>query len=119
MIKLTLGELKTIESTLSKLVTMQLPVKLSYRLSKVLKPIAEELQRVEEFRLAKINEFGTQQEDGSVTVNPENIEQFKKEMFDLYEEEITIPMEPVTVDDLPETLVISPAELAVLEKIIV
>lgn len=120
MITITLGELKTIETALSKLLTMQLPIKLSFRLSKILKPINDELARVEEFRVAKIMELGVPNEDNSsVTIPTEKLEQFKQEIGELYSEEITLPFEPVQIDDLPENLTLSAVEIAALEKIIV
>jgi len=101
MITITLGELKTIEATLSKLLTMQLPIKLSFRLSKILKPINEELARIEEFRVAKVMELGVPTEDGgSVTIPPDKIEQFKQEIGELYSEEITLPFESTTYQSL-------------------
>lgn len=111
-IKLTIGKLKSIEESLGQLVNEKLPIKIAYRVSKLLPILQKEFKEAEDFRLKLINKYGTEGEDGNISVNPENMEQFITELNELYSEEISFEFEPISVEALPDDISLTALQLA-------
>lgn len=116
--KLSLAKLKNSEEVLIKLSKSELPVALAYKLAKVMKPISSELVELEDFRKKLVMKYGVQQEDGMITVPPENIEKFVEELNPLLNEEVDLPFEKINGSSLPETLTLTPLEITLLEDFI-
>jgi hypothetical protein len=87
----------------------------TYRISKMVKRINEELLHLEEARMAIFRKFG-EEKDGQISVKPENTQEFQKEMMDYFNQEIEINFDPVeiTVDKYPSEL--SANEYLILEE---
>jgi hypothetical protein len=114
-ISLTLAELKGMESSLTKLLDQQLAVKISYRLSKVLRLISKELTDIEDHRRRLIREHGTELADGNVTItDPEKLKLFQDEFNELLRETITLDFDPIAIDDLGDSLTLTVADVTVL-----
>jgi hypothetical protein len=109
--KLTLGQLKNSEAALVALSNCTLPINIAYRISKALKVIASELTNLEETRQKLVQKYGVENE-GSVVVTEENLNMFVEELNPLLQEEIEIPLEPIKVESLPESVNLSPIQLS-------
>jgi hypothetical protein len=118
-ITVKLGILKAIEEPLIKLVKLELPIKTSYKLSKILKKIGQELADLEEERVKLVKKYGDQDDEAqSIQVkDPEKYEEFAKEFGELLQEEITLEIDPIPIDMLGDAVTFSPAELAALEML--
>lgn len=107
---LTLGQLKNSEQALVALSNCTLPIGLAYKISKVLKFIANELTLLEEARQKLVQKYGVET-DGNVVVTEENINKFVEELNPLLSEEVDVPFEPISISALPETVNLSPLQL--------
>jgi hypothetical protein len=118
-ITVKLGILKAIEEPLIKLVKLELPIKTSYKLSKILKKIGQELADLEEERVKLVKKYGDQDDEAqSIQVtDPAKYEEFAKEFGELLQEEITLEIDPIPIDMLGDSVTFSPAELAALEML--
>jgi hypothetical protein len=116
-IEFTLGELKTIESSLKKLLELQLPIKIAYRFSKALAKISKELALLNEQHSNLVRKYGINNEETQeIRVSPENMEAFVAEFNELISEKIEVSMAPISIDSLPDSLNITPFDMANLEK---
>jgi len=97
-ITLTLSELKGMEQPLTKLLDQQLPVKVGFKLSKVLKEFSKELGELEEQRQKLIRQYGEADENQITITDPEKLEKFHTEFNDLLKEEITFEYSPINID---------------------
>ena len=111
----TLAELKGMETPLTKLLEQEIPVKSSFKLSKVLRDISKELSVLEDSRQNLIRQYGEVQENGSTTItDPENLASFQSEFGDLLNEEVTFEYDPISIDLLGDNLNLTVAEVTVL-----
>lgn len=116
-VKFTLGELKSIEESLKKLIELPLPIKISYSLSKVLNNISKELILLEEQRMNLVRKYGeTNQETKEIKVSNENLDLFVKEFNELLQEELELMIKPININSLGDDLKLSPVDMARLEK---
>jgi hypothetical protein len=118
MITFSLGELKSIEESLRKLVAVQLPIVLSYKLSKVIKKINDALTSLEEHRLTLVQRYGDSQPDGSIKVPPDKVEEFMTEYNQLLGVEVEIDFSPIETAVLGSSSNINftPIDMVALEK---
>jgi hypothetical protein len=87
---------------LRRLTNERLPMKMTFRLSKMIKQMDAELETLEDARISLIKELGTEDEQGGVSVKPENVETFQKEYMELVNEDIEIDSDPLDIDDFPD-----------------
>lgn len=110
-----LSELKQIEPSLNKLVQMQLPVKISYRLSKVLKKISQELNTLEETRQTLVKKLGVLNEDTQqIEVPQDRVQDFVKEMEEVLSESYELEFIPIDIEEITN-VTLSPADVINLE----
>lgn len=114
--QISLFELKTLEEPLSRLINQRLSVKVSYRLSKMLKKISSELQALEEHRQTLIKEYGTLSEDGqSISItDPEKLKEFQTQFKELLDEEITLDYQPLSIESIGDDIDLSVQDVAAL-----
>lgn len=115
--KITMGELFNGKDVLEKLVGLDINVQAAFKLNRMVRAINEELVLFEEQRQKLINKYGENQEDGSVMVTPENQEEFHKELIDLFNVEINLQFDPISVKGLGDVK-ISAAELMMIDKLL-
>ncbi len=113
-IKVTLAELKGMEAPLTKLLEQKLPIKCSYKLSKILKLISKELGELEDSRQTLIRNYGEVAEDSITITDPAKLQAFNQEFGDLLKEEIELVCEPIGVDTLGDNTELTVAEVTVL-----
>jgi hypothetical protein len=118
--KFKLAEIKLMEDGLKAITKQPLPVKLSFRLSKLLNFCGQELQQMEEARVKLVKELSVPNpdEEGGLIVPPENIEKFREEFNTLLSEEVEFNFTPIKISELGEDLKITPSEILSLSKII-
>lgn len=116
-VKFTLGELKSIEESLKKLIELPLPIKISYSLSKVLNNISKELILLEEQRMNLVRKYGeTNPETNEIKVSNDNMNSFIQEFNELLQEELELQIKPISIDSLGDDLKLTPVDMARLEK---
>jgi hypothetical protein len=100
--KLRLLDIKNLEVPLSNLINQRLPLKTSFKLSKVIKEISDNLQLVEEQRQKLIKEYGElNEEDQSITItDPEKLATFQNEYNEFLKDEIDLNYEPISIEEL-------------------
>ena len=117
MIKLKLHELKGCEEALRTLMTTRMPMVASFKFSKIIDKLGEELKRLEDTRIELVKKLGEVQEDGNIKiVDPEKYQEFQKELGDLLETEVTLEGDKVSVQEMGANLEMSPADLFLLGK---
>jgi hypothetical protein len=118
--KLTLAEIRWMQRGLATITQMSLPIRVSYRLSKLLNFCNEELTIVEKSREGLVKKLGTEVPDkpGELQVSPENETKFREEFAQLLLEEVELDFTPIKISEFGEDMKIAPAELASLSKIL-
>jgi hypothetical protein len=115
---LKLSEMFGITRSLPKLAEKELPVKISYRLMKLLKQCSLEMETLEEARVKLVEKYSEKVEgEDQVKVSDENTEKFQKEFGDLLAEEVEVDFDPIDISDLGD-IPFSTNDLVPLEKII-
>jgi hypothetical protein len=113
-VKITLSELKGMEIPLTKLLEQHLPVKTSFRLSKVLREISKEIQDLEDQREKLIRQFG-EVDGSSISIkDPAKLLAFQQEFGDLLKEEVEFDYSPISIESLGENVNLTVAEITVL-----
>lgn len=117
--KFKLFEIRSLESSLSKLTQKEVPIKVAYRLGKVLKTVSNELISIEKLRANLVKKYSTPiDEKGNYKVADDKEEVFKREFADLLQEEIDIDCDPILLEDL-EGISLTPIDMVRLEKLII
>ncbi len=99
--KVKLGKLFSVQESLLKFSKVELPIKMSYKYLKFFKKAVEELENFNKIRLRLFEKYGTLQKEGNyVLVGSDKIEEFKKEIEPLSEEEISLQWESVGIEEL-------------------
>ena len=118
--KFTLAEIRWMQRGLATITQMSLPIKTSYRVSKLLKSCNDEMGNVEKAREELVKRFSVEDpaKPGELQVTPENEEKFRVEFAQLLKEEVEIEFTPINLSDFGDDIKITPMELASLSKII-
>lgn len=86
---------------LKALLECKLPVKVAYRISKLINnQIERELKNFNEARNKLIEEFGSENEDKTISVKPEKMSDYIAKLNDLLSEQVTLDWEPLDVESL-------------------
>ena len=114
---LKLGDVRNSLDSLKKLLGTDLPVKVSYKLSKIVKKVNSEIKELEDKRIELIKQYG-ELKDEKIEVKPENLVLFMSELQTLLDLEIDLDIQPIKLDELGD-IKFSAVDLADLEKFIV
>jgi hypothetical protein len=97
--KLTLAEIKSLETSISKIFNKDINIKLAYKLSTLIKTLSEELRKLEEGRVKLVKKYGkTDEKTGQISVNTEETQSFYKEFNELMQMEIEVDFEPIPLN---------------------
>ena len=96
----TLSQLKNSEAVLSKLLSTELPVQVSYRLSKLIKKVSEELTDFEASRQKLFEKYGEPADNNTITVKPEFQQDFLNELNNLLAEAVELPDIKININDI-------------------
>lgn len=92
--------------SIRSLQTINLPIKISYRIKRLSDKLDPIIKSYEEKRNELIREFGTENEDKTLSVkNPEKVEQFMAKIMDIQEVEEIVEFEPISVKELGDILI--------------
>jgi len=120
-IKTTLGALGLAEPALERLAGEKLSFQTAYRISKLKKAVAEETKHFYEERNALVKKYGSTNGKGpdDVTVSPssEHWATFVKEVTELAEVPVTIPLWPIDLTKIDD-LKITAADLLLLDSLV-
>ena len=117
--KLTLGDIRVMKDPMIKLLDDTLPIKVAWKLTKLVKVFDKELAEIEEFRISLIKKLGVQDDEGSIKVPEDKMSDFIDEFNELLLTEIDVDFEPIDIEQLGESLSISTKDLISLDKIFV
>lgn len=101
MIKVKISDIVNETENLKTLQTMKLPIKVSYRIMRLINKLQSELTIYDTKRNELIKEFGEVNEEGNYSVkDPEKIKEFTEKIKEVLEVEIEIDFEPIDVEML-------------------
>jgi len=107
-VKASLKDLWNARATLGKLAGMSFKAKTAYKLMKLIDQVNKEIEPFGKVRQELFQKYGEQEGD-RVTIKPENIEIFSKELEELESQEIELKY-TVNLDEIGEAQ-LSPSEL--------
>jgi predicted ThiF/HesA family dinucleotide-utilizing enzyme len=110
--KLSLQEIFNIQAALIKLAEEKLPIKVAYRLARIIKGLEKEIGLVEEQRVDLIKKYGVEDDNKNWKVPDENIAAFQTEYAELLKEEVELLAEPIKLS-LLETITSDVSLLAI------
>ena len=99
---MNLGSLKAVEPSLTKLISADLPIKVSYQLSKLYDSIKTELTKAEELRQGLVKKYGEvdPENESNMKVSEANMQAFVNGYNELMSVDIELTFEPVKVQTL-------------------
>ncbi len=106
---------------LSKLTQMELPIKLSYALSKNITKIDRELTVYNKERQKLIEKYGEKDEEGKLktkedgTINILDIDSFNKELKEILEIETEVDIHVIDLEKVNADINITPGELIIVD----
>lgn len=127
MIKVTLDVIINSQGPLQTLMAAQLPIAISYRLSRAMRQINEELKEFYATHKVLVEKYGEHDSEGKLIIDKENNsipicteyqELFQSEMAKLLAVEIHIDIQPINILEL-NNVNISAQELYWLEKFLI
>lgn len=120
-----LDNLANILEGMNILLQKELPIKISYKLSRLNKILSDEYQQFEESRKKLIDKYGNKDSDGNlitqddlVQFSEENRALFINEFSDLLDIDVHINFDPININEL-EDIKISPLDLLKLDSFII
>ena len=125
MIQVKISDLLNSTETLQKLAQKDFKAKLAWSIARLLKAAEAEIQSFNETRMNLIKKFGEKDESGELItdekgnckIEPDNIEEFSKELNDLIDTEVEINANKIKMD-LLENIDFTPSDMAILEPFI-
>ena len=99
--KVKLSEVYNSIETLNKLMQIELPITVSFKLIKLLKKLNDEVAVIEQSRVKLVKKYSPDGKDENLTVPEDKREEFFKEFSELLTTEVTVDFEPISVNSLP------------------
>jgi hypothetical protein len=119
--KLSNEKLANSINVLSKLINMELAIKLSYAISKNITKIDRELEVYNKERQRLIGKYGEKDEEGKLKVKEDgniniiDVDNFNKDIKEILEIETDIDIHVIDLDSVNEDIKITPGELIVID----
>jgi len=98
--KISLQKIYDSHMSIRKLLSADLPVKTAFKLSRLAKELNGLFQDVEAQRIRLVEKYGEKDEKGHSQVTQENMEQFSKEITELFSEEVEVDFSPISIEEL-------------------
>lgn len=117
--KLSMEKLVQIKPSLQTLLSQDIPVKTSFKLTKWIKTLNPEYESFEENRKKLFEKYGEKNIEGNVEIKPKNIEIFNKQLRELLDIEVDVKLDKIKLEDLGEKIEISPLDLSNLVGILI
>ncbi len=97
--KFRLGQIQDMKEPLGRLTNEQLPLKLAFRLNKLVRNMDTNLTEIEEARVGLVKKLGVENAEGGIEIPKDKIPQFQNEFVELMNEEVEIDFTPFNIDD--------------------
>ena len=107
MMKTKLKTILNAQDAMQKLSEQSLPIVVSYRITKMIKALGDELMTYEKHRVELCQKYGHAIE-GKNEYHIDDMEEFEKELLSLWNMDIELSVEKIS---LPSSLAISPKDL--------
>ena len=126
MIKLTLNTIVNSNEIFQKLATTEMRARAAFRTAKLTTVIAKELELFNAQREAILRKYGEKdsngeliiQENGTVNIEKEHINDFNQELFELLNSEVELNAEPLNLDDI-DAAELTPVQVQMLGDLLV
>lgn len=106
------------KDALEKLFNTDLPVRIAYKLGKIIKLLNTELKEFDEFRDKLLHKYGEDQGEGKFLISAENAPLFNEDIKALLESEVTLQFSRIYLEELGD-IKLSSKDLMALEYLIV
>lgn len=113
-----LGEIRNMKDPLGSLLDKEIPIKVAWKLNKLVKSFDKELGEIEEFRINLIKKLGVEGEDGNVQVQEDKMADFVTEFNQLLTQTVEIEFDGLDIEAFGEVN-LSARDAMILEKIFV
>ena len=118
MIETSIKEIIGGKEVFKKLAEMPLNIKVAYNIARIIREIEKENKTFEDTRQKLLFKYGEKDSSGQLIINqnnqitiiPEQINNYNKEIQELLDEKIKLNVEPINLNDLGE-IQITPAEI--------
>ncbi len=112
--RVKLGQIYAANPILGKLVEQQLPIRVAYRLTRLITKLNEEYDALDSSRIKLLEEYGTPVDgvEGQFQFTPENQVTFQDEFNNLLSEDVDLDWQPISIDDLGRQTNLSVKELS-------
>ena len=112
--KVKLGQIFAANPILGKLVEQQLPIRVAYRLTRLITRLNEEYYALDSQRIKLLEEYGTPVDgvEGQFQFTPENQAKFQEQFNELLSEDVELDWQPISIDDLGRQTNLSVKELS-------
>ena len=98
--KFRLGQIQDMKESLGRLTNEPLPLKIAFKLNKLVRNMDVNLTVIEEERVKLVKKLGVEnKETNAVEIPKDKIPQFQEEFVELMNEEVEIDFEPFKIDD--------------------
>jgi hypothetical protein len=117
-----LSEIVNVKPALEKIVASEssLPIKVAYRLSKLLKKVSNEYDYFNTARITLVKKYGNETVDGNFEVAEENRKTFFSDLSSLLEEDVSdFSFQPISLSDIPDSVQLTVVEASTLESFFV
>jgi uncharacterized membrane protein YheB (UPF0754 family) len=98
--EIALNEILKAKKAIEKLLNSDLPIKTSYKLSKVIDQLNDEYNKIGEAQRKIMKKYGEEKEGDNVIVSPDKRDEFQKELDDFLKEKTVIDFQPISIEDL-------------------
>jgi len=116
IMKVKLFDVYNSVNVMNKVLDAQLPISVSFQLTKLVKTLNEEVKMIEEERIKLVKKYSETDKDGESTVSEDKKQNFLKDFSELLETEVDLNWTPVSVSKL-ENLNVSVNELSKIQYI--
>ena len=113
-----LADLLDIEKPLAELMGQPLPLKLSYKLGKLIKTASDEMKEFYRLRELLFKKLGKGGKEGKIEIEEDKKERFTQELTELAETEIDLrDFEPISISLFDNTdIKMTPIQMSILDK---
>lgn len=115
--KIKVYEIKEIVKVINKIMSSDFPIVVSFRLSKMIKPINDILKIVTEKEEQLYKKYG-ETKDNKINIKPENFDIFNKEYYEFVNEEIEIDVDKINIKDI-EKVELKPIEINLIKDFLI
>ena len=116
--KFALGEIRMMKDPMVRLLDRELPMKVAWKLNKLVKKFDRELAEIEEFRVNLVRKLGVPEEgkEESLVVPDDQMQNFVDEFNELLNQEVEFEYEQISIEEFGD-LQMNAKDMMFLEKI--